>query len=146
MSKRLRIILIIIAALILAGAYAGYRLYNMPYADMKTAQADFTLSANDLLDDFTFDEAAANQKYYEKVVQVNGKVVAIEKGDQGRYTLVLYDATSGIRCLLNDQASEETDTSEIKPGVMVTVKGNYAGYDDLFSNVLLNRCIVLNHD
>lgn len=146
MSKRLRIILLIVAALILAGAYAGYRLYNKPYADMNKAQADYTLSASDLLDDFTFDEAAANQKYYEKIVQVNGKIVAVEKGDQGRYTLVLYDTMSGIRCLLNDQASEKLDTSAIKPGIRVTIKGNYAGYDDLFSNVLLNRCIVVKKD
>jgi len=142
MSKRLKILLLIILALILVGGYAGYRLYNKPYADMNTAPPDYTLTASDLLDDFTFDEAAANQKYYEKIIMVNGKVVAIEKGDQGKYTVVLYDAMSGIRCLLNDQASENIDTSEIKPGIMVTVKGNYAGYDDLFSNVLLNRCII----
>ncbi|HYX07625.1 MAG TPA: hypothetical protein VE912_12925 [Bacteroidales bacterium] len=146
MSKQLRIVLLIILALILVGGYAGYRLYNKPYADMITAQPDFTLSASDLLDDFTFDEAAANQKYYEKIVQVNGKIVALEKGDQGKYTLVLYDSMSGIRCLLNDQTSEKMDTVQIKPGIKITVKGNYAGYDDLFSNVLLNRCIVVKKD
>ena len=75
-----RILLIALIGIIAAAGVIWY-LFNMKYDDTKDVEADFTVSAVPFINEFKSNEAAANKKYVEKIVVVNGSVSALEAAD-----------------------------------------------------------------
>ncbi|MBB6610799.1 hypothetical protein H7F15_07095 [Pontibacter sp. Tf4] len=131
----------IVIAFIAVGliAIVGLVLYNKPHRNTATAKSDFAVEAPALLQEFTSDEAAANQKYLDKVVAVKGKVNAIAPDEEGNINLTLdaNDAMAGVICTI-PKADAET-AAGIKAGDEVTVKGVCTG---VLMDVVLIRCVV----
>ena len=57
-------------AVILVGV--GVFMYNKPHQNIQKASSDFQLEASALFTEFETNEAAANEKYLDKLVQVSG--------------------------------------------------------------------------
>ncbi|MBJ6118967.1 hypothetical protein JAO76_12235 [Pontibacter sp. BT310] len=133
-----KLILITIAAAVIA-AIVGFLLYNKPHRDTATATSDFIVEAPALLQEFTQNEAAANEKYLDKVVAVKGKVKLMTPDDEGNLNLILdaADEMAGVICTIPKADTESA--AGVKEGDEVVVKGVCTG---VLMDVVLIRCVV----
>lgn len=135
MKKKL---IIGIAIAVLIGGVYGYMQYNKPHLDIGKATVDYNLDAKDLLEDFQNDEAAAGEKYLDKVLLVNGEVKEISVQDEKTSIMLKTgDPLSSILCELE----EPGDLEKISPGQQIKIKGVCSG---MLMDVVLVRSIVIN--
>lgn len=122
MSKK--ILVLLFGALLLAGMY-GVFLYNKPVQSLRNVEPFVEIGSNELLEAFEADEAAANDKFLDKVLLVNGVIDKIEESE-GRVNIFLKtkNPLSSITCEL-----EQTDLlDKYKSGDPISVKGLCSGY------------------
>lgn len=132
MIKKIIIPLLLLAVI---GAGVGFYMYNKPVTKMAQMKVDEAVSAEQLFTAYEADEAAANAKYLDKVVEVKGKVVKSNK-DEEKTTIMLDtgDMLANIMCQMEDKTIELP-----KEGTTVTVKGLCSGY---LTDVVLIRGIL----
>lgn len=120
----------IILIAILAGAGIGLKMFFKPHADINKLDADFKVEAAGLLDEFQKNETSATVKYSEKVLEINGKIVAKSKLENGTDLLVLEDEMQGISCQLDSvwAAANQPVIQSLESGQPVKVKGVCKGY------------------
>ena len=87
MNKKL-VFGIIFAGMIAAGAMAFY-MYNKPHRNIETEKAAFVIGASELYDEFELDESAANEKYLDQVIDVNGTIDEVRQTNEGNTMLIL---------------------------------------------------------
>ena len=80
-NKRYKNWLLALLVLLLAGGGVIWYLFALKYDDTDSIKTDFTVNAMDFIKEFKHDMKAANGKYSEKIVVVNGTVSAIEMAD-----------------------------------------------------------------
>jgi hypothetical protein len=133
-----KLILITIAAAVIA-AIVGFLLYNKPHRNIASATSDFVVEAPALLQEFTQNEAVANEKYLDKVVAVKGKVKLMTPDDEGNLNLILdaADEMAGVICTIPKADAESA--AGVKEGDEVVVKGVCTG---VLMDVVLIRCVV----
>ena len=114
----------------LAGAGIGLKMFFKPHADINNLEANFKVEAAKLLDEFQKNETSATARYSEKILEINGKIVAKSKLENGTDVLVLEDEMQGISCQLDSTwaKSNQTVIQELQPGQPVKVKGICKGY------------------
>jgi len=105
----------------------------------------YTISGAEIIKAFSADEKAANSKYLDKVIAINGTVKSVDKDEQSSITVILSDAgsMSSVRCSVDSIHNEQADN--LVSGSQVTVKGVCTGFnaDELLgSDVILNRCSI----
>jgi len=130
-----KIILSAIALALLIGALVGYKMYNKPHRDLAEANADYELSATELFADYETGETAANAKYLDKVIRVEGEILTVSTDEAGQTSLTL-DAggiMGGVICQLDPEIGD-TAFSE---GQQVTLNGLCTG---MLMDVVLVRC------
>ncbi|MDP4263965.1 MAG: hypothetical protein Q8941_15665 [Bacteroidota bacterium] len=146
--KRKKVILIIstvVLVLMAAGALYIYKEYNRTHKDTAEVKADYSVAATQLIKNFEKDEQSSNQKYWDKVIQVDGRVKDIIKDDRGFYSVVLGDssAMSSVRCSMDSIHNKEA--AAVQKGSHAVMKGICTGFnaDELLgSDVILVRCVV----
>ena len=138
MRKR-TVILIAILVILAIGAVVGYQMWNKPFKDPLKGDA-ITVTAVELFNDFSTNEAAAQKKYVpeklgNKKVQVSGQISEISKNEDGEtsYTLKTSDEIFGVKCIMDK--GEEIPNA--KAGDNITVRGFCDGYT---TDVIVNRC------
>lgn len=140
-------IFIILGLFIIVAAAVIYYLFSMKFKDMNDVQADYEISANDLIKSFQLNDSAANVKYSEKVIAVNGQVTDIETADT-TINIKMTDEQSGSYLVFSFQKSEEALLKAVKLGDMISIKGSCSGA--IFSEILsayaisFKRCILIN--
>ena len=129
---------LIFTALLLVSATVGVYLYNKPHQDIQHAKADFHLPASALFEEFEADEAAANIKYLDKVVEVSGKIISVSETDQGLPSLTLDGGGEmfGVICQM-DQHSKHQEL-DFEEGDEVSLRGICTGK---LMDVVLVRCV-----
>ncbi len=141
-SYTLFIVLIIAAA----GGFYAYKEFNRKVKSMADEKADFQLTQEQLVKEFSANEKAATQKFSGKIIEVSGTVKTIETDEKGFNTIVLGDSSSlsSIRCSIDSMQS--LTTSSLQPNTKITIKGICAGYNadelGLGADVILNRCVL----
>ncbi|MDX2284973.1 MAG: hypothetical protein NW241_12475 [Bacteroidia bacterium] len=141
MSKSLiRILALGLLAAAVTGGAIGMWLYNKPHTNVADLKADAVLSAGELYAAYSADEAASNERYLNKTIEVRGKVAEILPGENGVVNVVLRDdgAMSGVICEF--LAEEQMSIQGLSPGAEVTVRGLCSG---LSFDVALNRCVLI---
>lgn len=135
--KKLLIILVGIG-LISAAGFAYYQ-FNRSHDDMESQKAVAKMSAGDLFDEYDMDEAASNQKYLGKVIEINGTIFSIDEGSQNDYNILLMEQSQmfGISCNI----SKTNYVQNLNAGQTISIKGECAG---MLSDVVLIRCIIIN--
>ena len=138
MSTKMKTVLIIVGALILGGIIAGpkikdYLVNNLGKRDLQSEKAAFTLKTNDILAEFTVNEAAANKKYLEKPVVISGVITSVN----GKEVIIDEVVVCGFT----------TADASLKAGQAVTVKGRVTGYINLTdmgmaSTVNMDQCSI----
>ena len=108
--------------------------YNKPHKDFSSAQADITIDATKLYEHYQDDLSNANLKFLDKVLLVNGPVTEINSN--------LVIIKGNIICSLD--SSHFLDTS-IKLYDEISVRGRCIGYDDLFGEVRIDHCFIMQN-
>lgn len=137
MNKR-SIVFVSIMMLLVIAAIVAWMTYNKPHQSVDNA--DFSVEAAQLVEVFEQDEAAANEKYLDKVIEVNGVVKDVLKSDNS-VTILLGDpeAMSSVSCSLSPEGSREA--GNITQGSLVTIKGICSG---MLLDVALTNCEIVN--
>lgn len=145
-----RNILLIVLLLGIAGAAIGYKIWNKPFTDALSGDA-INITAEQLLTDFTKDEASARKKYVpesvgDKILEVTGEVKEASLNDAGEnvYILKAGSEMSGIKCVME----KEKDVATAKAGDKIKIRGFCNGYlaDEMIpdmAEVILNRCKIV---
>ena len=141
MSRR-SVLLFSILIILAVGGVVGYKMWNKPFKDPLEGDA-IKVTAVQLFNDFSTDEAAAQKKYVpeklgDKKVQVTGQISEIGKNNDGEtfYTLKTSDEMFGVKCIMDK--GEELPNA--KTGDTITVRGFCDGYN---MDVIVNRCKIV---
>lgn len=144
MSKFLKIgIAVAIIGLIIGGSIIYY-IFHMPHRNLENEKAAYVLTAQELFTDFSQDEQVGNEKYGNKAIQVNGKIV--EKTEEGySITLVLNDAMEGVSCSFDSAyvADNKKRFNALSVGNTTNIKGQCDGID-MIMGVVLTRCVIVD--
>lgn len=136
MKKRI-ILFIFIIIVALSGIY--FFLFNTVSQTQRNLQNEkgITISAKTIVKEFQINEAAANAKYLNKAVEVNGEIAEVKTDQTGNFTITLKsdDAFANVFCTL------KAGSMQPKAGTTITVKGICTGF---LSDVVLNEAVTTN--
>jgi hypothetical protein len=137
-SARRRLILISFAVVVLGFAVlygAKYYLNHKPGREVENEKG-IEVTAQQIFDDFTTNEAVANQKYLNKAIQVTGEVAEAKKNQDNKMVVLLKtsDPMFGVNCTF------KTDPGVLQPGATVTFKGICTGF---LSDVVINEGVLV---
>jgi hypothetical protein len=141
MKSKLVIYLIIAASLAAAGAMTGVYFFSKKAPNLEKTKPDYICTIEELVAAFETDEAAATQKYVNKIVQVSGTVSLIEAKAGMPLNITLSESSnySGVICSFNETVAIVPE--KISPGTKLAVKGVCSGY---LMDVLMNNCVLVN--
>ena len=131
MKKKKVVILSVIVLVILTVGFIYDHTFNSKHRDIANEEATVTLSAKVLYSDFENDESQATTKYLDKVIEIQGKITAVEE--------------SGL--VLDDQIQIGFDAAKmpkVVDGASITVKGRCVGYDELLEMVKIDQASIIN--
>jgi hypothetical protein len=129
--------LLALLVLVLIGLATGLYLWNKPHEDIAAAKPDLLIAATDLFSAFETDEAAANAKYLDKLVEVVGTVAESEINEDGSVRVVLETGGMfGVACSLDPLAKHLRTAFPV--GEQIRLKGRCSGYN---LDVQLDRCV-----
>ena len=119
---------LLITVLVLIGIGAGIYLYVAleKHPDTKSEKAAFTVNAIDFIREFEKDDKAANKKYAEKIITVNGMVSEIEAADT-TVNIKFIDTTSGSYAIFAFQERYIAEAKTLKVGDTASIKGSCSG-------------------
>ncbi len=128
-------IVFFIAIVLLCFAGWGFYLFNKPHEGVGGAEADITIQATDLYQQYSTDEAKANAKYINKIIAVTGTVSEVNK-ENNTCTILLKkeNEEGGVSCNL----FTHTNTNA-KKGETLTIKGRCTGF---LMDVALADCVI----
>ncbi|MBP8239482.1 MAG: hypothetical protein KAX50_05960 [Saprospiraceae bacterium] len=131
-----KVFFLVIAIAALAGAAAGYYLWNKPHQNISKAEAAHSVEANALFVEFESDEAAANTKYLSKIIEVKGEVSQVLDGKNTTIVLATENGIFGVKCELDPHS--KVAFPDYKSGDQVALKGECTGF---LGDVVLVRCV-----
>jgi hypothetical protein len=119
---------LLIAGLVLVGIGAAIYWYiaTEKFADTKDRKAAFTVNAIDFIREFEKNDSAANKKYADKIITVNGMVSEIEAADS-TVNVKFIDTTSGSYAIFAFQEQYIAEAKTVKVGDSVSIKGSCSG-------------------
>jgi hypothetical protein len=125
---------------LLIAAFVAYNIYNKPHVNVGETSSDITITAAEILNNFTVDETSANAIYLEKIIEVIGVISDIKvERKKGIITLKTNDDFGNVLGHLSDEATNNIST--LKIGQTVTLKGICTGY---LMDVILVKCEIIN--
>ena len=138
-------IFIAIGILSLTAGIYGYQEYTRGNKYLAFVEADYILPAIDIIKEFESNENAANAKFLDKIVAVNGEIKGIIRVDEMYYTVIIggQDNQSSVRCSIDPD--QHIDENRLQTGTFITIKGACTGFNEdalLGSDVILNRCVI----
>ncbi len=119
-------ILVTITVIALLGVGVIWYIFSEKFTDTVDVTADYTVNALDLIHEFEKDDAAANKKYAEKIVVVNGRVTEIEAADT-TVNIKMTDTTSGSYVIFAFQQQHLAEAKSLQEGDSVGIKGSCSG-------------------
>ncbi|MDB4286343.1 OB-fold putative lipoprotein [bacterium] len=136
MKPLYKVLIAIILLGIVAAFAVGYLTANKEHVDLNAEKADITLPASQLFDEYEADEAAADAKYLNNIIEVEGVVESVNPTDEGGATVMIKNESDmfGVSCAF-------LKNPEFIPGQNVTVRGNCTGF---LMDVNLSRCVAVN--
>ncbi len=138
----MRKILIIILLIGIPVIFVAIYLYTKPVKDLTHASPDYVLEASVLYEEFAQNEAAANKKYVNKILEVSGMLAGKQTNNNGSTSLFLLDDLMGINCSLDSAYStlEKEAVKSLKTGEKIIIKGKCNG---MLTDVQLSSCILV---
>jgi hypothetical protein len=137
-------ILLILAVVGIVGAGFGYKyIYNKPHRDYEKAKSDYSLSGEELFSQFRNSTPQAGERYTGKVLEISGRLSAIETPDSLTIAVFTLDegmfGPEGIRFSMLKNHSENIARFV---GSEVKLKGYCTGYNE--TDVIMEKCSIIN--
>jgi len=130
MKKKLLILFVIFLSIV---AITYLYIFHKPHRDYHSEPAAFSLLAPDLLLEFQSNETRCNEKYNNKMIEITGVITDVTKERNGFTSLAIdYSVFCSFEISLEKKAGEK-----------IKIKGRCTGYDELFSQVTLEKCIIV---
>lgn len=126
MKRSTKIIIGVVVLVLIAGGVFGILQWNQPHRDIHDEAADFEISASALAAEFQKDAAAAQKKYSQKVVNFDGTVSEVTKGDSLTSISIKGNDFCGLICEMLPGTAE--DVAKVKAGDQVKIKAFFMGY------------------
>ena len=153
-KKVFRIIAILGVAGIIIGGGIGLYMFNMPHRDVQSIDADFSLSASEIVSEYLSDKVAANMKYLSadgesKILEITGVVSKISEDYNGQKVVLFKDEQdkAGVSATFTKETNSSLD--DIQVGQTITIKGvirSGASYDkdlEMYEHVILEKSDVI---
>ncbi len=148
--------LIILAGGLIIGGGVVYYLFNMPKRDVQATSTDYTVTSQQIVQEYLSNMQLANDKYLQaegesKILAVSGTVASIDE-DLNHQKVVLLKGVNdmaGVSCTFT--TTTNVNAAKLKNGDKVTIKGvirSGAGYDEdqeLYEDVIMEKCDVINN-
>lgn len=133
-NKKLFRSLLIAGGILLLSGVAVY-VYNatLTHPDTADLKAEYSFEAISFIKEFENDQQAANKKFAEKIIAINGVVTATETADT-TINIKMEDSTSGSYIIFAFQDGHLDEAKTINPGDKVTIKGSCS--DGIYSEIL----------
>ena len=135
MNKKLKVFIIAVLVLIVAGSAVAYFAWNKPQRNVEDEKG-IEVTAAQLVKEYQANEAEANKKYLDKAIQVTGTISDIKNNQDGNSTITLAsdDAFTGVFCTLKQT------TTTVNNGAAVTIKGICSG---MLTDVRLKEAVIV---
>jgi hypothetical protein len=107
---------LLITGLVLAIIGAGIYWYiaTEKFGDTKSERAAFEVNAIDFIREFRKDDSAANKKYREQIITVNGRVSELEAPDSLSVNVKFIDTTTGDYAIFAFQEQHLSEAKSLK--------------------------------
>jgi hypothetical protein len=113
---------------------------NKRHPSTEYLKPDYSVTAPALLREYNEQEALANKKYNDKVIEVDGEVLRVEATDSTKkVTMGEWHSLSGVICEFS--SDQKSRINKIEPGHHIRVKGVCTG---MLMDVILVRCVLMN--
>jgi len=132
--KKKKIIILVSLLSFLAVSTTIYFIWNKPHKNYFNAPVDISIEGTKLNEYYQNDLMDANLKFLDKILLVSGPVTKLNS------RLVIIG--DNIVCSLD--SSHVLDTS-IKLYDEISVRGRCIGYDDLFEEVRIDHCFIMQN-
>ncbi len=149
-KKALKIIAILGVAGLLIGGGIGLYMFNKPHRDVQSANADYTLSASEIVSEYLSDKDAANKKYLaadgdSKILEITGVVSKISEDFSGQKVVLLKGekAQAGVSASFTSETNSSLD--DVQLDQTITIKGvirSGASYDEdleMYEHVIIEK-------
>lgn len=141
MNRIVKILLLFLLILAAIGAISYFSFMNAPKASSEGKNADYTIAATELFQQFEADETASNTRYIGKIVEVSGTIGDITEDENGAPVILLEageDGFGGILCTL--EGSQKEKTKGLSIGQNIKIKGVCTG---MLMEVVLNKGVLI---
>lgn len=119
-------VLVAFVVLFMIGGAGFWYIMNEEFADTSSTKAAYTVNAMELIQEFQQGDSAANKKYAEQIVTVNGRITEIETADTTA-NIKFTDTLTGSYVIFDFQAQHASDAKTLKVGDSVSLKGSCSG-------------------
>ena len=131
--------------MIVAGGIGIYLIFTEKFEDTGKQVAAYTVSADEFIKEFQENDSAANIKYAEKIILVNGKIAETEAADT-TVNIKMVDTFTGSYIIFAFQEQHIKEAKQLKEGDMVSIKGSCSGgtYSKILETEFISfkRCAV----
>jgi len=136
MKKRQTILSLVILCLLVAVAWGLY-LYNKPHTSAGGKSTDETITADSLYANYAANEAVADKRFMNKILEVKGAVQDVTMGNHKPTVMLATGQAGGINCeMAMDSAAV---FASVHKNMQVTIKGKCSGY---LMDVNLVDCVI----
>jgi len=126
MKPWLKKLLIIGLILLVIGGVAAWYIFTEKFSDTTERKAAFTVNAIDFINEFKQNDGAANSKYREQIITVNGRVSELESADT-TINVKMIDTLTGSYAIFAFQEQHLKEAKQLKVGDSVSIKGSCSG-------------------
>jgi len=155
-KKIIRVMAIIGISGLIIGVGTALYFFNMPHRDVQSANADYSLSGSEIVNEYLADLDAANEKYLaadgdSKILEITGEIFRISEDFNGQKVVLLKNQAdkAGVSATFTTETGKNLDG--IKPGQVVTIKGvirSGASYDEdleMYENVIIEKSDIIKY-
>lgn len=125
-KKGVKKILWVILLLVAIGAVSAWYIFTDTFDDTAMQKAAYTYNAADFIKEFQLNDSAANKKFAEKIITINGRITEIEFPDTTA-NVKMTDTTSGSYIIFAFQPQDAAAVKTLKEGDSVSIKGSCSG-------------------
>lgn len=116
------------------------KLYNKPHKEVQNSPPDVMITAESLIGAFENNEQEANEKYLDKIIQIEGVVSSINTSNGNSViTLSASDSMGTVVCTM--EPSQNKRVLGIENGTTITLKGICTGF---IMDVMLVRTVIVD--
>ncbi|WP_289661107.1 OB-fold protein [Flavobacterium panacagri] len=128
--KKIAVLIAILLILVSAGIYFYYGFLFKEARNIESEIPEYTISASQLLTDYNTDPKKADSLYLNKTIEITGKAT--------KETDSVITLENAVFCLFKEKVTPKQIHNKI------TIKGKCIGYDELFMEVKLDQCTLIN--